>query len=489
MISNPRRILLVWLVLLFMFSFAESVSAGYVYARAVSGAVYRLDTVDNSLSIQRTDGTWTSPQGASSYPDISNAMISRESSQVLTIVAPTSLDFAGQAGEASRTSSAPLTGVTPPSSPPAGMTYYCFGAGCGVADDGGTEGAGDQRYYAVGSDGLVYNVNAFGVTTTRAEGMTPERINQMHTTAAREKERVGGDPITSVVTWPDGRPPDSPPGFAWPNGEQLANAARRAGGWFNFFLGEQENQRFARMVSRWAGYDEDNPACPQCVEWLHKVFGYDAWADMACRKNLMSGEYGTTFVSRSGFTSFDITGEKKIIYPCGEDEVRGAFPLPNGSTMNCAPYYDYKVSGSATPAETDMEFKVYLNAEDTGTGFDALQDLSVYYDELTNESANIKLNRSGAPWSLSGPNMFVYQSYDAYDRVCMHFTADTMNKIQNIIPAFYDENNPYCNTIRDAYVSQRISAEDARGSAPARVGTTGGGGTAGPGGGVVGPGG
>ncbi|MBN1544084.1 hypothetical protein JW898_01325 [Candidatus Woesearchaeota archaeon] len=368
---------------------------------------------------------------------------------------------------------------------PSGLTYYCVGTGCGVPDTD-AEGSSDQTYYAVDSDGIVYEVNCLGnPTTDRVEGMSLERLNEMHTAKVRAE---GATDITPVVTWGSSHPPGEPPGFAWPSAAQLVNAARRAGGWFNFWLGEQENQRFARMVSRWAGYDEDNPLCPHCVEWLHKVFGYDAWADMACRKNLMSGEYGTTFVSRSGFTSFDIEGERKIVFPCGEAETRESFPLPNGSTRNCAPYYDYKVSGGAVPSETDMEFKVYLNAEGTGTGFDALQDLSVYYDELTNESANIKLNRSGEPWSLSGPNMFVYQSYVAYDKACLQFTDDTIDKIQNIIPSFYDENNPYCNTISEAYVSQSISEEES-GSVAARTVAAAGGGTAGPGGGTVGPGG
>lgn len=379
--------------------------------------------------------------------------------------------------------------------PPSGINYFCFGSGCGVEDTGsGSDASRQQTYYALGPDGIVYHVNEFGQMTTEAEGMTLQDLNQMHTEELSGGEEEGE--VTPVVTWGSGDAPDRPPNRAF--GEitwnSLAAAARRSGGWFNFFLGEESTQRFARSISRWAGYDEDNPACPHCVAWIHNAFSYEAWADMACRRNYLTGDKGTTFLSRSGYTSLDIEGEKKQVFPCGKDVVSETFQLPNGSAVDCRPYYEYKISGYANPAEVQMEFDVYLNRKDSDRGFEAGEDLHLYYDSVEDEYIKIKLNRSGAPWSLSGANMLVYRAYEEYDKACIKFTKDSFRLIQTVIPINADElddMNPYCNNIKDAFVSQTVGEdEDGGGSGRGLPGGTspGTGGEVGPGGGNIGPG-
>jgi hypothetical protein len=263
----------------------------------------------------------------------------------------------------------------------------------------------------------------------------------------------------------------------------LASEARRAGGWFNFWLGEQETQKFTRAISRWAGYDEDNPYCPECVEGIRLAFSYDAWADMICRFNLVSDQ-GTSFISRSGYTSIDVEGEKKLINPCPNMGV-DSYTLPNGTVISCQTYYQYKISGEAVPAEMDMEFDVYLNGRGSGVGYDEETDMHLYGGQ------KVKLNRSGAPWSLSGPNMFVYETYYDFDKVCIQFTGDSFTKLQMIMPVLYDSDNPYCNNIKDAFVSQTAAEKAAEGAAilsptlpsgpaPSGAGAGGGGGGTGP---------
>jgi hypothetical protein len=257
-------------------------------------------------------------------------------------------------------------------------------------------------------------------------------------------------------------------------GGELRRAAAAAGGWISY-LQPGETTRLVRSISRWAGYDEDNLGETQAtvVEWMQNVFGYMNWADMACRTEI-STEEGSSFVSRSGYTSIDIEGEVQEVIPCG-DISSGDFTLPNGSSINCAHYYKYKISGEAVPAEVAMSFHVYLNGAGSDVSYDENTDLHLYDGALT------ELNRSGTRWSLSGANMFTYESYVLFNKACLQFTGESFANLQRVIPALYDDDNPYCNTIKPAYDSQAVGDIDNPASggglgpaAPSGAGETGG---------------
>ena len=278
----------------------------------------------------------------------------------------------------------------------------------------------------------------------------------------------------------------------------VRSAARAAGGWFNFILGGGEMSRLSRSISRWAGYDEDDlsPGHAKAVQVIRSIFGYNEWADMMCRSYLQSEE-GSTFMSRTGYTSVDITGEREYVEPCkgipGVSASTGNFTLPNGTQINCNPFHIYRISGEAVPGEVAMEFDVYLSRDGTGKDFDEGQDLHLYYDEETDEYLKVSLNRSGTRWSLSGPNMFIYEAYELYDKACIKFTERTFGNMINIMamPAWdWDDMNPYCNTIKDAYASQTYAGgEESRrtgGGIPTPSAPTAGGAT--PGSGGIGPG-
>jgi hypothetical protein len=303
---------------------------------------------------------------------------------------------------------------------------------------------------------------------TVADDMDQPRmtLDELNTFLDSMQENQGGtgEGESDVTTAEAGR--SGQPSRGGPFSERLAQDAERQGGWVNYFLKEGDNQRLARSISRWAGYDEDTPWCPGCVAWINNLFGYDAWADSLCSSYFKSEEGSTFLVSRSGYTSVDIEGEKKEIFPCGKDITDSDYALPNGSTVDCRNFYRYKITGSVVPGEVALEFNVYLNKADSSESLEKEKDLLLYADK-NGEPVRVKLNRSGTPWMLSGPTIFVYDSYNDYESACLNFNGPSIDLLMTVVPIMTvkkNDLNPFCNPIKlldeDNYATQKIKESD-----------------------------
>ncbi len=236
-------------------------------------------------------------------------------------------------------------------------------------------------------------------------------------------------------------------GVIW--GENMKATIAGGGGWVGYWSSGGEEMRAARGLSRLFGYDEDyiSPWKAKVVDAIQTAFDYNRWIDKICLSNLKSKE-GKTFISPSGYTSVDIEGEYQVINPCGSIST-GDMTLPNGTVVNCRKYYKYKITGEAVPAEVEMTFDVYLNRKGQGSKkYDSQYDLHPY------NGTKIHLNRSGERWSFIGPSIFNYESYNEYDQACIQFTEKSFANLKLVITALSDDDNPLCNEIKPAYVSQ-----------------------------------
>ncbi|NQU78446.1 hypothetical protein HQ545_01630, partial [Candidatus Woesearchaeota archaeon] len=300
-----------------------------------------------------------------------------------------------------------------------GTIVYTDAAGNEIRDDeGGTVIDGELSSTQISNNELAARL-----------GITPEELAEMDSAVSRGPNFATRQRMDALELW--------------------SGAANKYGGWVGLFMKPGEAAGLAGNIARWAGYDADSMSEGQAATllWFQNAFGYDAWAGKMCRTQLISEE-GTTFVSASGHTSIDISGEREIIDPCAG---HGDWKLTHNNTAaDCTKYYQYRITGEAVPAEVYMEFDVYLNDADTGIEYNIGKDDHLYWDEMEGEGLLVKLNRSGERWSLAGMNMVVYETEADFDKVCLRFTERSFENMQTVIQALRNKDNPFCNKIIDA---------------------------------------
>jgi hypothetical protein len=230
-----------------------------------------------------------------------------------------------------------------------------------------------------------------------------------------DSNREGGK---SRAAGADGKkaPPEKLKAIGW---TEMKKQAAAAGGWFNYFTGGP----FQGSIMTLGGIAGENFIWggESAYAEIKNHLTINGWAESACRSNLDINGKRAIITSSSGNTRAHAEGEYVEVDPCfGADY-----------NESCKKYRHYRISGEITAGEAPMKFKVYLSGKS--------EDWQIYDPET------VEL-KQGETLSLSGANMYVLDTIDEYNEVCIKFEDTTQLKIV-FGATFSDDDNPVCREI------------------------------------------
>jgi hypothetical protein len=222
---------------------------------------------------------------------------------------------------------------------------------------------------------------------------------------------------------------DGPPytSMQWPTGREFVANVRSQGGWFGAFFRSGPQQQFWRSVGRWSGIDEP--------VWDAGVIFFQQWSPInwanawICERELGEDSGQQFAMSNTGMSWVSAEGVRTVVDPCPF----GLESKTSSANMSCKPFFVYRLSGEAMPAETRIYFNVKLQPG----------DVDLYDGQM------VKLEQGSAKWSLSGTRMHVFNSSKTYTQVCIDFDDDTFDELRTVFIALDSDQDPLCNDIQD----------------------------------------
>ncbi|MBI5397998.1 hypothetical protein HZB03_00910 [Candidatus Woesearchaeota archaeon] len=291
----------------------------------------------------------------------------------------------------------------------------------------------DGVNYEVASDGTVWELSPSGTRKispySKAQVEEASRNLAKSEKAKEEAKKKAGeakDNKAAAVTGGDDEK-DSPsrPAFSKVTTEGFLKRVQLSGGWASAFFKPGSQQAFWRSIGRWSGVHE--PAWPGFVDFMQSWSPTNLANSIFCENRLGDDTGQRIGMSNSGLSWISAEGVKIRVNPCPAG-LAGKTPSSN---ISCSPYWLYRISGEAVPTEVRLYFNVKL-----------LPGNVDMYDGFT-----IKAEKGSAKWSLSGTNMFVFNSTKEYTQVCIDFDDSTFTEVQTVFLALDNDDDPLCNDI------------------------------------------
>ncbi|MBI4739041.1 hypothetical protein HY772_05785 [Candidatus Woesearchaeota archaeon] len=292
----------------------------------------------------------------------------------------------------------------------------------------------DGVNYEVASDGTVWELYPSGTRktispVTKAQVEEASRNLAKSEKAKEEAKKKAGDAkdnkAAAVTGGDDEKDSPSRPAFGKVTTEGFIKRVQASGGWASAFFKPGSNQQFWISIGRWYGVQE--PAWPGFVDFMQSWSPTNLANSIFCENRLGDDTGQRIGMSNSGRSWISAEGVKIRVNPCPTG-LAGKTPSSN---ISCKPYWLYRISGEAMPSEVRLYFNVKLQPGNIDM-----------YDGFT-----IKAEKGSTKWSLSGTNMFVFNSTKEYTQVCIDFDDGTFTEVQTVFLALDNDDDPLCNDI------------------------------------------
>jgi hypothetical protein len=352
---------------------------------------------------------------------------------------------AAEGGAAPAEGAAPAAGAAETPAQPTGLQRNINGKGSGtkfLRTDPGTYNSGEYEV-TIGTDAdgnTIYTVDYHDRRPTetlkadelKADSAFAKDMQGLEDNEALAKDADGeGDAGVTATESGDGKKPATPAEpteLDW--GDQVLNAIHGAGGWFNFITGGPFTNNFATLGASWFGEGEDVYDLGSVGTALVETFSINEMVSGICEDKLIEpGGTNAVLTSASGRSYAHMEGERTWINPC-------LGVVDETENESCEPFYLYKISGEISAAEVPIDVEIRMKGVDG--------EVYLYPDE---ETLELEL---GERLSLSGAEMFIWETVYDYDQICMNFK--NYNEIRSVFRAVIGaDETELCQEIVDAY--------------------------------------